>query len=157
MSSAFNCQMCGHCCEGEGGIILGQRDRERLAAFLGLGVEMMLARYARDLHGKPCVRTGEDGYCVFFKRGKGCTVHPGRPDICRAWPFFRGNLMDENSWIMIQEYCPGVNPETGFAEFVRQGRQYLVDNGLVKSDPACEAVALILPPDDDPASGTPSS
>ncbi|WP_022661870.1 YkgJ family cysteine cluster protein [Paucidesulfovibrio longus] len=144
MSLAFECRMCGHCCHGEGGIVMSPRDQERLAAHLGIEVAALLSEYARPGSGKPSLRTGEDGYCVFFAEGQGCTVHPGRPDICRAWPYFRGNLIDSTSWEMIQDYCPGVNPAAGHAEFVRQGREYLRAHGLLRDDPAVDPNALIL-------------
>lgn len=147
MTNAFDCQMCGHCCHGEGGIILSPKDQERLANHLGMRVDEMLAEYAIDLNGKPCVRTGDDEYCVFFMEGTGCGVHPGRPDICRAWPFFRGNLIDESSWQMIQDYCPGVNPEAGHAEFVRQGKAYLREHGLLRNDKTKDPNALIVDED----------
>jgi Fe-S-cluster containining protein len=138
---AFECRMCGHCCQGEGGIVMTDKDRARLAAHLGLDEAEMVRRYARERGGKLHLTCGDDGYCVFFDQG--CGVHPGRPDICRAWPYFRGNLVDETSWRMVQEYCPGINPEAGHAEFVRQGRRYLRDEGLVRYDPDTSPNALI--------------
>lgn len=139
--AAFDCRMCGHCCHGEGGIIMSQKDRVRLAAHLEMTEKEMLQAYAQKTNGKYNLRTGQDGYCIFYK--KGCAVHPGRPDICRAWPFFRGNLVDSLSWQMIQEYCPGVNPQSGHVEFVRQGKQYLQSEKLLRSDPAVDPNALI--------------
>lgn len=141
---AFECRMCGHCCQGEGGIILTDKDRKRLAAHLKLSVEEMIARYTAVQNGKIGVACGEGGYCVFFVEGKGCSVHPGRPDVCRAWPFFRGNLIDKDSWEMIQEYCPGVNPEAGHAEFARQGRAYLLEHGLARDKNPDNPNALII-------------
>ncbi|GAB6036005.1 YkgJ family cysteine cluster protein [Fundidesulfovibrio butyratiphilus] len=126
---AFVCQRCGHCCSGEGGIVLTARDQARLAAHLGLDLERFLATYALRSGAKIQLACNDQGACVFFDQG--CGVHPARPDICRAWPFFRGNLLDRESWTMIQEYCPGVNPEAGFEEFVRQGIAYLRENDLV--------------------------
>lgn len=127
------------------------KDQQRLATHLCMDVADMLEEYAQDQGGKPGLRTGEDGFCVFFAEGRGCTVHPGRPDICRAWPFFRGNLIDSMSWEMIQEYCPGVNPEAGHAEFVRQGLHYLREHGLLRSDAKLDPNALIVGDLDDAA------
>jgi len=133
--------MCGHCCQGEGGIVLTGKDRKRLADHLGIGEEELIRRFARERGGKLHLVCGNDGFCVFFDQG--CGVHPGRPDICRAWPYFRGNLVDETSWMMIQEYCPGINVEAGHAEFVRQGRRYLREQGLLRYDPDTSPNALI--------------
>lgn len=148
MTKAFECKMCGHCCHGEGGIIMSPKDQERLARHLGMLTEEMLAEYAIDLNGKPCVRTGDDGYCVFFMQEKGCGVHTGRPDICRAWPFFRGNIIDADSWFMIQEYCPGVNPNATHEEFAKQGKEYLREHGLLRDDKTKDPNALIVSEDD---------
>jgi len=122
-NGSFNCQRCGHCCKGEGGIILTSKDIARLAAHLAVTEDEFLARYAERVNGRTRLRTGGDEYCIFYDNG--CGVHPGRPDICRAWPFFRGNILDESSWEMIQEYCPGVNAEAGHAAFADQGRREL--------------------------------
>ena len=138
---AFECRMCGHCCQGEGGIVLTEKDQARLAAHLNITVENLVAWHAHVRGGKIQLNVGEDGYCVFYREG--CGVHRGRPDICRAWPYFRGNLIDETSWEMIQEYCPGVNPKAGHAEFVRQGRAYLREQDLLRYDPDTSPNALI--------------
>ncbi|MGE4298648.1 MAG: YkgJ family cysteine cluster protein [Desulfovibrionaceae bacterium] len=141
--SAFTCRMCGHCCEGGGGIVMARRDRDRLAAHLGLDEATMLERYAEQRNGKWYLRVGGDGFCLFFKEG--CSVHVAKPDVCRAWPFFRGNLVDEDSWAMAQEYCPGINPEAGHAAFVREGVAYIKENGLEGDDAPDSARALRLP------------
>lgn len=140
-TEAFKCRMCGHCCHGEGGIIMSEKDQVRLADHLGIDVNELIEKYSVDCNGKISLGTGEDGYCVFFENG--CGVHPGRPDICRAWPFFRGNLIDPMSWEMIQEYCPGVNPEAGHKEFARQGMEYLRKEGLLRYDSDVDPNALI--------------
>lgn len=131
VTPVFDCMMCGHCCSGRGGILLTARDRERLAAHLGLGVDEMLERYAEDEGRLPGIVTGADGYCVFYAQGTGCTVHPARPDVCRAWPFFRGNLLDESAFAMAREDCKGIAEGAEHAEFVRQGLAYLRANGLL--------------------------
>ena len=138
---AFECRMCGHCCQGEGGIIMTVKDQKRLAEHLGMAVNELVIQFTHERGGKLHLNSGDDKYCIFFKEG--CSVHPGRPDICRAWPFFRGNLVDETSWEMIQDYCPGVNPEAGHAEFVREGRAYLRKEDLLRYDPDTSPNALI--------------
>ncbi|MDD3310681.1 YkgJ family cysteine cluster protein [Pseudodesulfovibrio sp.] len=140
-AEAFSCKMCGHCCQGEGGIVMTVKDQERLAAHLNISVPELVERFTRERGGKLHLTCGDDGYCVFY--AEGCSVHPGRPDICRAWPFFRGNLVDQTSWEMIQEYCPGVNPEVDHAEFVRQGKRYLREEGLLRYDPDTSPNALL--------------
>jgi len=138
---AFKCKMCGHCCLGEGGIILTSKDQIRLAEHLGISVDELIKKYTHVRNDKLHLVTKKDGYCVFFEEG--CGIHPGRPDICRAWPFFRGNLVDEISWQMIQDYCPGVNPDASHKEFVEQGRRYLREEELLRYDPDTSPNALI--------------
>jgi len=141
---AFDCKRCGHCCHGEGGIVLTERDRERLAAHLGIGVEEMLEKFAERTGEKLRLRAGPDGFCVFFREGQGCGVHPGRPDICRAWPYFRGNLVDEASWEMIQSDCPGVENGAGHEAFIQEGVDYLYKNDLVHEPGSETPHALVL-------------
>ena len=143
--SVFNCRMCGHCCEGRGGIIVSPKDLARISAFLHMTPEAFVERYGMRHNGKLKIRSGEDGFCVFFAAGRGCAVHEGKPDICRAWPFFRGNIEDPESLALAREYCPGINAAASHAVFAREGRRYLRENGLLASDPSCEANALILP------------
>ncbi len=139
---AFTCRRCGHCCRGEGGIVLTQKDRERLRLHLNMSLDAFLETWTLRKGEKYHLKNREDGYCVFFEEG--CSVHPARPDICRAWPFFKGNLIDQLSWEMIQDYCPGVAPEAGHEEFVRQGMRYLRENGLCRERDGESPEALTL-------------
>ena len=143
---AFVCRQCGHCCQGEGGIVLAPFDQERLSGHLELPMAVFQEVYTKWDNGKSFLRTGPDGYCIFYQNG--CNVHPARPDICRAWPYFRGNLIDPASWELIQDYCPGVNLKVGHSEFARQGLAYLREHGLVKCDDGSCARALCLNEDD---------
>ncbi|WP_300157549.1 YkgJ family cysteine cluster protein [Solidesulfovibrio sp.] len=142
---AFTCRRCGHCCHGEGGIVLSRGDINRLAAHLQMEAGDMLARYACFVSGKYRLATGGDGYCVFY--AEGCGIHPGRPDVCRAWPYFRGNIIDADSHAMAAEDCPGINREVPHAEFARQGREYLASRGLsrARGEDVPEALADVAP------------
>ncbi|WP_043793519.1 YkgJ family cysteine cluster protein [Solidesulfovibrio fructosivorans] len=142
---AFTCRRCGHCCQGVGGIMLSLSDITRLAEHLGLTPEAMLARFAEHVGGKDRLATGADGYCIFYNEG--CSVHPARPDVCRAWPYFRGNIIDAASHAMAAEDCPGINTEVDHAEFARQGMEYLRRHGLarVQGVGAPEALAVMPP------------
>ena len=144
LDTVFNCRMCGYCCEGRGGIVVSPTDLTRLAAHMGLAPETVIEEYCYYVGSKLKIRSGADAYCVFFQQGKGCGVHEGKPAICRAWPFFRGNIEDPASLAMAKEFCPGISPDAPHAAFAQQGRQYLRENGLLASDSSCEANALIL-------------
>ena len=140
---AFACLKCGECCRGEGGIVVGPRDLSRLCAHLHMEAENFIALYGCQQNGKIKIRTGSDNCCIFFLSGTGCSVHQARPDICRAWPFFRGNMVDGESLAMAKAFCPGINSAVGHDAFVRAGLQYLEEQRLRASDPEHEANALI--------------
>jgi Fe-S-cluster containining protein len=145
--SVFNCRMCGHCCEGKGGIIVSPTDLVRISAFLQITSEEFIERYGMMHNGKLKIRSGADDYCVFFVPNKGCSVHEGKPNICRAWPFFRGNIEDPESLELAKEYCPGIISTASHSDFAAEGRRYLREAKLIATDPTCEANALILPPE----------
>lgn len=140
--TVFDCRMCGHCCQGQGGIIASASEQKRLADYLGISVEELRATYTVSQGVKTVLKSREDGFCVFFDPEKACTVHPAKPDVCRAWPFFRGNLVDDTSWELAQDYCPGIRKESGHAAFQKEGVAYLVENGLTKEGQPDEANAL---------------
>ena len=150
---AFTCRQCGHCCQGRGGIVLTDHDTARLAGHARMEPEAFLDRYSEEFSGRTVLRSGDDGWCVFFDQG--CTVHPARPDICRAWPFFRGNLVDKDSWRMVEDYCPGVDHAAGHDEFVRQGLDYLGGLHAVRHPGPDTPTALRnLPPRPAPGNGS---
>jgi hypothetical protein len=122
--------MCGVCCQGEGGIVVSSRDVQRLLDHLEMTLEVFEKRYIVRQGGKRRLSSGENGACIFYVEGRGCSVHPGRPDVCRAWPYFKGNLMDEQSFFMAREDCPGLGPDAEFDQFVKEGVEYLQQEGL---------------------------
>lgn len=129
---AFTCRMCGRCCDGEGGIVVSLTERERLGAFCNISRGEFEERYTlKTDSGTFYLATKDDGSCVFFNPGSGCSVHSVKPDICLAWPFFLGNLKDDLSWRMAQDYCPGINPDISHEEFVRQGMEHLRAHNLL--------------------------
>lgn len=139
----FDCRMCGICCEGKGGIVVSPTDLPRICAFLEQSPAEFTTTYGEQHNGKLKIRTGDDGFCIFFVQGKGCSVHPAKPDICRAWPFFRGNIVDAESYAMAKEFCAGIRPDAAHDEFVAEGRAYLQAQGLHAEDSHTEANALI--------------
>lgn len=139
----FDCRMCGQCCEGEGGIILSLFDLQRLHEGLQLEKQAFLDNYAVYRNGKWQIKTGEDGNCIFFREGKGCSVHSIKPNVCRAWPFFRGNMADAESLYLAKDFCPGIRSDATHEEFVAEGEAYLRENDLIASDPDREGHALL--------------
>ncbi len=149
-SPVFSCKMCGQCCRGVGGIVVSPSDLSRLAWTLRMSERQVVERYGETRGGKLQIRAGEDGACVFFREGRGCSVHRGKPDVCRAWPFFRGNIVDPASLAMAKDYCPGIAKDCTHAAFAREGRVYLSRHGLLAHDRDSEGRAVNL---DDSAAG----
>jgi len=139
---AFTCQMCGQCCQGQGGIVVTNEEQQAIANFLNLTVGEFRNRYIYTRADKDFIRTNEQRFCIFFKKSSGCLIHPVKPKVCQAWPFFRGNLVDKTSWEMAKEYCPGICHDVSFEEFVHQGLAYLQKNGLISKKDNREANAL---------------
>lgn len=130
----FHCRQCGKCCYGRGGIVLMPKDIQRLAAFLHITCAELLGRHTEEIAGKPRLKTGADHFCLFYAAQSGCLVHPARPDVCRAWPFFRGNLLDRHSFALAREDCPGINAASDFEDFRACGITYMEDENLFTSD-----------------------
>ncbi len=105
------------------------KDVERLARFFAVSAGVFLDRYAEVANGKRRLKAGQGGSCVFFSPA-GCSVHPAKPDVCRAWPFFRGNVTDPLSFSMAKEACPGIRPEAAFGVFSRLGAVHLLEEAL---------------------------
>lgn len=137
----FECRLCGHCCRGRGGIVVSDADLSRLCDFLAVTADTFESKWGRRHGGKLFIRSNESG-CVFFRKGEGCSIHAAKPDICRAWPYFRGNLVDSESHALAKEFCPGIPQEQSHDAFVRQGLLYLVHENLAGSSRPDEAVAL---------------
>lgn len=144
MPEVFTCRRCGQCCEGRGGIVLSSRDLQRLADWLGEDENRVLEQYTEKSGGKPRLKTGDSGWCIFFEASMGCTIHDGKPDICRAWPFFRGNLEDPASLALAKDFCPGIDPGVPHWQFRQAGLKYLQECGLLHKDASQDPAALVI-------------
>lgn len=136
--------MCGYCCQGEGGIIVSPTDLDRLKQALNLPEDEIIQHYLKKTEKKLVIKTDSEGQCIFFRYGEGCLIHDIKPDICRAWPFFRGNLEDQMSWNMAMDMCPGINQHIEHEEFVRQGLDYLKQRNLIMNNQPNAANVLKL-------------
>lgn len=147
-TGVFACVCCGDCCRGSGGIVLRRSDITRLATHLGLTESAMLARYAEEKNGKFRLRSHSDGSCLFWDEAVSCTVHPAKPDICRAWPFFRGNLEDAVSLGMAREACPGLVTEAAHESFAQAGAAWLLEHGLYRDKGESDAPGAMMTRDE---------
>jgi Fe-S-cluster containining protein/predicted CoA-binding protein len=152
-SPFFSCRRCGKCCEGRGGIVVSPRDLTRLSVFLGMPGQEVLDRCTEPMRGQPVIRCGSDGFCMFFRAGEGCSIHPARPAVCRAWPFFRGNLVDRVSFGMARQDCPGISRGCSHAAFAWEGYRYLREYKLLARDRRTEGAMLIVDEKDLPLTG----
>lgn len=138
----FDCRGCGHCCQGVGGIVLSVADLDRLCNNLGCTAADFQQKYGEIRNGKLYIRTGQDNYCIFFDTATGCGIHSFKPAVCKAWPFFRGNLMDGESLELAKGYCPGIKKDAPLQEFSREGLAYLQEHNLACTTEHAYARAL---------------
>ncbi len=57
----------------------------------------------RDSHS---IRETDDGCCLFY--GNGCRIYAVRPQQCRSYPFWLGNLRSKRRWHTAMRACPGI-------------------------------------------------
>ena len=120
---AFECKMCGECCYGEGGINIDEKEIKRISDFLGISEKALLDQYCYSRNGKMSIKTGSNGFCIFFDKKTSCKIHPVKPAICSLWPFFPALIKFRSAWKLAQEACPGINPECSHEEFVKQANK----------------------------------
>ena len=120
---SFECKMCGTCCFGEGGILVLSDELSKIADFLGLTPESFLSMYCETRNRKTYIKTGPDGYCIFFDKKKSCLIHPVNPRPCSQWPYYPALLADEEEWEMAKDACPGLNTDASFQDFVRGSKK----------------------------------
>ena len=105
----FECQVCGTCCLGEGGIYLQKKEIEAITEYLRLPRDRFLKEYCLEKNGKIYIHVKTDGFCHFAREGK-CLIHPVKPTPCRQWPFFKPMLTDQPNWEVARNSCPALAP-----------------------------------------------
>lgn len=122
----FDCQCCGTCCQGRGGIFIHPKDAAGLARILGLRAEEFKKIFTESKHGLLSIKTDEDGFCLLLDREKNiCRVHKAKPVMCRDWPFFYGPLKNRQGFEEARAACPGINPDIAWEEFVEYHRAHI--------------------------------
>jgi len=116
-SPVFQCQQCGDCCVGRGGIMVRPGEIKAMAALLTLPEAEFCRLYVEDSALGPRL-TVADGVCVFLMPGGLCRVHPVKPFICRQWPFLPAILMDPDELEYAKTACPGLNPGCSHQDFI---------------------------------------
>ena len=99
----FECKLCGDCCHGKGGISINEAEMEKIASFINIEKESFALEYTYTSNGRVSIRSGEDGYCVFYDaENKRCKVRAHRPLGCRIYPV----IYDEDKGIIVDHICP---------------------------------------------------
>jgi Fe-S-cluster containining protein len=117
----FSCQQCGECCRGERGILVTPAEHAAMAAHLGLALEDFAARYLLETAMGPQLASRR-GSCI-LQAGGLCLVHPVKPRICREWPYLAALLQHADEFEAAKEACPGLAPDAGHEEFIREARE----------------------------------
>ncbi len=132
----FECDLCGVCCEGKNGIVVDNHtDLPRLLNYFHCTEEELDAQYTHIHNNKRVINSGNDGNCLFYDKEKACTIHTARPDICRAWPYFRGNIIDNLSYDMAKSDCKGLRhgKDLTHEDFKKEAAHYLLSEKLTKN------------------------
>ena len=117
----FQCQQCGDCCAGRGGIFVRPEEVTAMAALLEMDETEFRSRYLEStpLGTRLAI---EDGVCVFLRDNR-CGVHPVKPFICRQWPYLPALLVDAEEFEAAKGACPGLDPNGSHEDFVEESRQ----------------------------------
>ena len=104
----FTCTQCGDCCTGEPGFVwVTDEEIAAIAAFIKEPVGEVTQLYTRRSKGRRTLKEMANGDCVFFERGRGCTIYSVRPPQCRTWPFWESNIATPEDWERTERNCPG--------------------------------------------------
>ncbi len=106
----FECKQCGECCHGFGGTYVSAANVAAISAYIGADPDDFLNQYCQMSGDRPVLAQVEDGYCVFCKEGA-CTIHPVKPDMCRAWPFIKSILVDVSNRHTMARACQGMHTD----------------------------------------------
>ncbi len=118
---AFSCTRCGACCTGAPGYVwVNDEEIAQLAKFRGETIEQFCKRFVRQVGGSFSLIEKPGGDCIFWEKGRGCTVYETRPVQCRTWPFWSENVETPAAWEGVKRGCPGAG----------QGRIYSVEEIL---------------------------
>ena len=105
----FDCTGCGRCCTGPPGYVWMRRaEIEAMAAQLRLTADAFGRRYLRRVGSRYALLERQNGDCIFFQPGRGCTVYRTRPAQCRTFPFWPENLKGRGAWESVAGTCEGI-------------------------------------------------
>lgn len=108
-SIAFDCTMCGECCNGYGGTYVTEDDIKAIAEYIGADPSTFKNDYCSVSDGRPLLKSGENGKCIFFHEK--CSIHLVKPRMCREWPFIPAVLKEPDNWQLMADACPGIKTD----------------------------------------------
>lgn len=106
-SFSYACNRCKRCCRAYE-ISVTPFDLLRLADNLGVTTTEVIEQH---LDGNNHLQRKKDGACKFLA-DEGCSVHGGRPLVCRMYPLVR-NVTDNGEWFSTLEPVPQSAAEWG--------------------------------------------
>src|SRR5690606_2656517 len=95
----------------------------RLAEATGYTVDEFCLKFVATVDDQRTLREREDGACVFYRSGIGCTLSENRPEQCRTWPSWESYIRSRQAWERTTRICPGSG----------QGRLYSAEEILAQS------------------------
>ena len=114
----FQCQQCGECCQGRGGILPTPVEIGLIAHYLKITVPQLEKNFLELTPLGLAVKNKPGAGCIFNEQGR-CAIHPVKPRICRDWPFLPAILLHENELEAAKEACPGLSPQSDPFRFLR--------------------------------------
>jgi hypothetical protein len=121
----FNCQQCGDCCQGRGGIFPTPGEIDLMAQYLRMPVAKLTRDFLEPAPSGWAVKNKPGGGCIFNEEGR-CRIHPVKPRICRDWPFLPAILLHASEFEAAKEACPGLNQESRHEDFLRWWREKII-------------------------------
>lgn len=125
---AYTCRGCGRCCHQKT-IRVGPYEVARLAAALGVTTGEVIRHYLAE--DGATLKSTRDGACVFLE-GRHCSVHGGRPLVCRTYPLGRV-LSREDGDEVIVELRPHPESEGVYGRHDAGGAEDATDEELAPS------------------------
>lgn len=114
----FSCTQCGKCCTGSPGFVwITEEEMREMADFLKLEIKDFKRLYVKRVGQRYSLveKKTQNHSCVFYRDQK-CQVYAARPLQCRTYPFWKENLLTEESWAQTAQECEGIQAEAPLIE-----------------------------------------
>lgn len=104
------CECCGRCCH-QPFITIMDEEVERISEFVGMDPYDFVMEYLYREDDRWLFR--KDGACRFLNGENRCGIWPGRPEICRDFPYLVSKLM---SSVYLSIVFPEYEPDLSYME-----------------------------------------